>query len=169
METNTQRQLVAQKYQGARANLLMMILFTLVNIVIAFTPANVMMLFSATVPYYAVIFGLEDPTKLLLVPCILVAVIVLVVYFLCWLLSKRSPVWMIIALAMFALDSAALIGLCIMTQDFSGILDIIFHGWVLFYLISGVRYGLRLKKLPKEEALPQEQPQEQVPQELTQE
>ena len=169
MDIKAQRQFAAQKYQGARANLLVMIHFTLVNIVIAFTPAEVMMLFSATVPYYAVGYGLMDPTKNLLVIGILVAVIVLTVYFLCWLLSQRSPVWMIIALVLFVIDTAALIGLCIINQDFSSILDILFHGWVLFYLINGVRYGLRLKKLPREEALLQEQTQEQISEELPQE
>ena len=33
-------------------------------------------------------------------------------------------------------------------------MDILLHAWVLYYLISGVVYGLKLKKLPEDEPEP---------------
>ena len=149
-----------QQYNTARLNLLLMIVFTLLNIVMLFAEANYMLLFSATVPYSAVVMGVADGTGMLLVPCILVAAIALILYFLCWLLSKRSYSWMIVALALFVLDCVALVGLYVWTGDFSGILDLLIHIWVLYYLIMGVRSGKQLKNAQEEE-LP-EQPQTPV-------
>ena len=57
-----------QQYNTARLNLLLMIAFTLLNIVMLFAEANYMLLFSATVPYYAVVMGVADGTGMLLVP-----------------------------------------------------------------------------------------------------
>lgn len=160
MDTSNLRHIAQQKYNTARLNLLIMIVFTLLNIVLLFAQSNTMMLFSATVPYMAVIVGMEDGSGMLLVPCILVAVITLILYFLCWLLSKRSHVWMIVALVLFVLDCLALIGICVWAQDFSGILDIAFHAFVLYYLIMGVKYGNQLKNLPSEEEEQPQQPQQ---------
>ena len=46
-----------EKYETARKNLLLMIIFTAVNVVLLILNADVMMLFSATVPYMAAVFG----------------------------------------------------------------------------------------------------------------
>ena len=155
-----------QKYNIARTNLLLMIAFTLLNIILLFAKANYMMLFSATVPYFSVVIGMEDGSGMLLVPSILVAAITLILYFLCWLLSKRSWVWMIVALVLFALDSLVLVGLYVMMQEASGILDFLIHGWVLYYLIMGVKYGKQLKAQPAQEAEIPQQPQPPVSPEI---
>lgn len=150
MNEKNNRDIALQKYAAARSNLLVMVCFTLVNIVLLFLKADVMMLFSATVPYFAAMLGLVDESGLLLVPGILIAAIGLIVCFLCWLLSKKNYGWMIAALVLFILDTAALIGLYIWTGDFSGILDLAIHIWVLYYLIVGVKYGKQLKNMPEE-------------------
>jgi hypothetical protein len=42
-------------------------------------------------------------------------------------------------------------------------MDILLHAWVLYYLISGVVYGLKLKKLPEDEPEPIEGEAAEVP------
>ena len=151
MNEKTNRDVALQKYAAARSNLLVMICFTLLNVVLLFFKADVMMLFSATVPYFAALLGLLDESGLLLVPGLLVAAIGLIIYFLCWLLSKKNYGWMVAALVLFVLDTMALIGLYVWTGDFSGILDLAIHIWVLYYLIIGVKFGKQLKNMPEEE------------------
>ena len=149
------RALAEQEYKNARTNLLLMLILTVVNIALYLVGADVMMLFSATVPYYAAAFAFELGAPLVL-PLMSVALISLAAYLLCWIFSKKHYGWMIAALVLFVLDSLALAVLYLSVSDASGIMDAIIHVWVLWYLIKGVKYGHQLKTLPPAEELPDE-------------
>lgn len=154
-----QTQTLDQKYNSSRMNLLLMVILTVVNIVLFFTGAETMMLFSATIPYYAVAFGYYFPPSGLATGLFVLAGILVLAYFLCWLLSKKNYVWMIVALVLFVVDTVALAALYIWTKDFSGILDALIHIWVLYYLIVGVSSGAKMRNLPEEvEEAPAEEP-----------
>lgn len=144
-------QTLEQKYQGARMNLLLMLILTVVNIVLFFTGAETMLLFSATIPFYAVAFGSVFMPAGIGIALYVLAGLVVIAYFLCWLLSKKRYGWVIVALVMFAIDTLALVGLSIWIGDFSGILDALIHALVLYYLIVGVSSGCKLKNMPVEE------------------
>ena len=147
----TKSAIAANKYGIARSNLLLVILFTLINSVISFAHGNFYFLFSASIPYYVASFsaawayspediGLEpaaNPTAILVIGAVIAAVL-LVPYLLCWIFSKKHYGWMIAALVLFSLDSVWLL----LNFHISLILDILFHAYVLYYLIMGVRYGL---------------------------
>ena len=143
------KEVAEQRYTAARNNLLMMLIFTVINIVLFVSGSNTMFLFSATVPYCAAIYGMVlSEIPIFLIMGMSIAVIVLVAYLLCWIFSKKHYGWMIGALVLFALD---LVGLGYMYLTSSGGLDLIdtlFHLWVLYYLISGVYYGVKLSKMP---------------------
>lgn len=156
------KEFALQQVKIARSNLLLMIILTVVNIILLATGADTMLLFSATVPYYAVAFGIISEISQLIVAGLLVAAVILVLYLLCWIFSKKHYGWMIAALVFFILDSIAMIGLYILAEDFSGILDLVIHIWVLYYLIIGVRYGYKLKNIPPEEAVEYEQAEQQI-------
>lgn len=147
------RLVAVQKYKIARQNLLLMIILTVLNVVVLAAGSNIMMLFSATIPYLAVAMGLAVSDSILMLICICIAVVAIAVYLLCWLLSKKHYGWMLAAMVLFIIDTVVMIGMYLIAQDFSGIFDILIHAWVLYYLIVGVRYGGRLKKLPDEEAV----------------
>ena len=68
-----------------------------------------------------------------------------------WLLSKKRYGWLIPALVLFIMDTLAMGGMYIWFADFSGILDILMHVWVLYYLFVGISSGKKLKNLPAEE------------------
>ena len=148
-ETKGQREICQQKYNTARINLLLMIGFTVLNVVLAFTGSDTMMLFSAIVPYVAAGFATVPVFEPIIVPLIAIAVISIAAYLVCWIFSKKHYGFMIAALCMFAIDIVAV--LFIYMDDFSdGIIDIVFHAWILYYLIIGVINGVKLKKLPEE-------------------
>lgn len=150
----TERQKAQQMYNSARGNLLLMLVFTVINIILLVINTDVMFLFAASVPYYSMVFGLIE--EVLLMPAIMVTVISVAIYLLCWIFSKKHVGWMIAALVLFVLDTLFGAGLFFLLEDVSGVLDILIHIWVLYYLIVGVKYGIKLIKMP-EDVLPEEQ------------
>lgn len=150
----TVRERLQQQYRSARGNLLLMLIFTLVNIVLLVAGSDTMFLFSATVPYLAISFGIIGEQPIFLGICVCIAVVALVLYGLCWLLSKNNRGWMIFALVLFIIDTLALLGFYMLAEDFSGILDIAIHAWVLYYLVVGIIADKKLRDLPLEEVDP---------------
>lgn len=141
-----------QKYDRARHNLLAMILLTLLNLVLLVLETDTMFLFSASVPYILMVLGIYSEFLPLLVFCAVIAAIAMVLYFLCWLLSKKRPGWMIVALVLFILDTVLMVAFYFPFQGASDIFDLLIHIWVLYYLILGTKYGSKLKNWPEEPA-----------------
>lgn len=145
------RENLKKKYDNCRSNLLLVIIFTVINCILLFTKSETMFLFSATIPYFVMVLGVFSEIYELLIASIVIAVVIVVLYFLCWLFSKKRYGWLIAALVLFSLDTLALIGLYLLMEDFSGIFDLLVHIWVLYYLISGIVHGVKLKKTPEDE------------------
>lgn len=146
------RATIQQKYDRSRHELLVVILLTLVNLVLLALDSGYMLLFSASVPYIAVAFGLAFEIPVLLGISIFIAAVTLGLYFLCWLMSKRHSGWLVAALVLFILDTLCLVGFYLLLGEVGGILDFVIHAVVLYHLIVGVRSGSRLKNWPEEEA-----------------
>lgn len=148
---------VEMKYKRSRYNLLLVAIVSIVNLFyMAFGERY--FLFSARLPSVLVELTLvaapEDVTLAfadLLVP-IVVGVILSLPYLLCFFFSKKRPGWMVAALVFFGLDCIYLLTMYYLTDV---IPDILFHAWVMFYLITGVMNGFKLKKMPEEEPLPE--------------
>ena len=153
--TMSERQLLIQKEKAGRSNLLIAIVLTVVNIVLFMVGSETMLLFSISVPYYAVIFGsifaaeLGSP-EMLVTGCVIAGVI-LAVYFVCWLLSKKRLGWLVVAMVLVIVDTLALIGFYLLAEEISGVLDFVFHVMILYYLIVGIKGAKKLKALPPEE------------------
>ena len=161
----TPRQITEAKYKRSRANLLLVIVFTVVNL-FTVTFGNTYFLFSANLPMlfpavaaeiaadaeYLLSLGLmpEDGTAVVIVGLIL-GLVLTVPYLLCWIFSKKRPGWMVAALVFFSIDCLVLLGLYNLTDV---LFDLLIHGWVMFYLITGVTHGFKLKKMPEDEPLP---------------
>ena len=154
MNTKVKMQLtraeVEGKYINARRNLLLMMVLTAINIIVLAVGSDTMLLFSATVPYFAAIMASEVGTITIL-PFV-VGFALLIPYLLSWIFSKNRWGWMVVALVLFVLDTLAMIGIYWLLIGLeNGIFDIVIHIWVLYYLIIGVKYGAMLKKMPIEE------------------
>lgn len=157
LQPTTERQIAQQKYDTARGNLILMIGASLLNIILFVAGEDIMLLFSATVPYVTAMAGVLSENSVVLTVCLAVTAVILLLYFLCWIFSKKQYGWLIAAMVLFGLDTLFLIGLYIFAQDASGILDFIFHIWVFYYLVVGVRQGIRLKQMPAEAPVPAEE------------
>ena len=144
-----------QQINGARSSLLLTLALTLVNVVLLMVNSNTFFLFSVFVPYELIHFGRMMDAGLVgsnTIVSLIVAAVILVVFLLSWLLSKKKPGWLTVAVVLFALDTAALLYFTFtMSADPGGnILDIGLHAYVLFQLIQGCVNAAKLKKEPED-------------------
>lgn len=169
----SQRQLLENKVTGGRSNILILLAFTVVNILLAVTNSNTYFLFSAYVPYALVDIGmllcgmypqefyeeiyeapyhsLEFYDKSIFYVGMVVAIIILAVYLAIWFFSKKESSrlgWLIFALVFFGIDTLAMLLMGGIAMDM--ILDYVFHGWVIYSLVSGILAIRKLKQLPEE-------------------
>ena len=170
----SQRQMLATKYYSARHNILLVLAFTLVNIILLVTNSNTYFLFSASIPYFIVdlamllcgkypaeyyageLAGMEILNDTFFIVALVVAAVILLLYLLSWIFSKKPRVgWMIFALVFFVIDTLGMLYLMDISTD--ALIDIVFHGWVIVSLTNGIISYFKAKKLPEEEELPEPQ------------
>lgn len=164
----TPRQLSEGSYTNARNNILLVVLMTAVNIILLVTNSNTYFLFSAYIPYFLADLGMflcgmypseiyaEDfagmeflPKSYLAVYMGIVAVI-LILYILSWVLSKKPRVgWLIFALVFFSIDTVAMFLLNGFVAD--SVIDYVIHTWVIISFIVGISAHFKLKKMPENE------------------
>ena len=135
-----------QLYQAARGNLLLMLIFSAVNVALAAFDADIYFLFSDYLAYMLALTGrvfLEyTGESTYFVVGLALAVLALVPYLLCWIFSKKRRGWMIAALVLFAIDTGLLVSDSLGVEDFLyNLPDLLFHIWVIVYLIIGMKYA----------------------------
>ena len=150
------REEVQLKYNRSRYNLLLVAIVSVVNLFsLAFSQTY--FLFSARLPALFVELALPTSENEIVEPSafivpIIIGIILTVPYLLCFFLSKKRPGWMIPALVFFSIDCLFIIFLALF--DVTGVIvDILFHAWVMFYLITGVVNGFKLKNMPEDEPM----------------
>lgn len=148
------------KYDTARHNLLLMIAFTAINVILRLVQADLYFLFSASIPL-AVLDIATLFTTGVSIPAVVIAVAVVVVYLVCWILSKKRTGWLIAAMVLFALDTLAMF--LVYEIGVGMLLDIVFHAYVLFYLISGTVAAVKLRTETAAPAEPVYQPMAYAP------
>lgn len=141
--------------KSARSTLLIAVAFTVLNMVLLLIGSNRYFLYSATIPYYLTFFGYSFDyftVGTYTLTGLTIAVVPVAVLTLSWYLSKKDHRWLTAATVVFCLDTAAMVAMMLWTRDIgSSLLDIVFHGWVLYCLIRGVKAAGRLKAVPMAE------------------
>ena len=166
----SQRELLTSKYHSGRHNLLLVVVFTVVNLVLLLTNSGSYFLFSAYIPYFLGDLGMDLCGKYpaeyyemyhgdvesiefydtsLLAVLVAIAAVITGLYLLCWFLAKKPRVgFLVFALVLFAIDTAFM--LMIFGINFEMILDIVFHAWVIISLVNAIISYHKIKKLPAE-------------------
>ncbi|MDD4124395.1 MAG: hypothetical protein PHW77_01520 [Eubacteriales bacterium] len=144
-----------EKYKMARINLLMMVLLTCVNILLILVDSDRSFPFSAFLPQFFFFLGLNKVTG---VPAfntigsalfITLGTLIILFFLLSYIFSKKKPGWMITALVLFSIDCLIFIIMALQTFEPSYMIDILFHVWVMYYLIVGVKYSEYATLLPE--------------------
>lgn len=162
------------KLRISRGNLMLVILFTVINCALLIGGSTAYFLFSAYIPYALVVIGMllsgrmppeyyEEGEPVALIPgsgfyvFIAVAAVILVCYLVCWILSKKHAfAAYLAALILFGIDSLLLVLDTVFGSsiDLSVLINVAFHVWVIYYLIVGLSATVQLKKLPLESEVP---------------
>ncbi len=163
----SERQLLENKYLSARGNILLVVVFTVINIILLVTNSSTYFLFSAYIPFALVDLGMffcgmyptefyDDilaemqflPKEVFWVT-LAIAIVILVFYVICWVFSKKFKAgWLITALVFFSIDTLALFLINGFVID--SVIDYLIHAWVIFSFANGLVAHSKLKKLPDE-------------------
>lgn len=149
-QKNAAPQSPMMKYNTARSNLLLVVAFTAINLVLTVLESDMYFVFSASIPLFITAVGSElaslVESEAPYIISIVAAVAVIGIYLLCYFLSKRGRGWMVGALVLFSLDCLFLL----LNLSADAIIDLLFHAWVMYYLILGVINGGKTDEQPME-------------------
>lgn len=169
----SERQMLEHKFTLSRHNLLIVVAFTLLNIVMLLLKSDTYMLFAASIPYYLVLYGMMFTGKFpeewyggemeeyavfndsFFVITLVIALICLLFYMSFWFFSRKgNGGWLIAALVFIVLDT---VGMFVLVGfDVSMLLDVLFHGWIIYEMCVGIHAAKKLKTLPPDDLPPSE-------------
>ncbi len=173
---NTGTNTLEAKYKSSIGNILLIVVFSVINIILLLTNADTYFLFSAFIPYFAVSLGkylcgfypneyyadaenIEFFDSSVFYVTIAVAAVIILVYFICWLFAKKKKIGAVIfALIFFIIDTLAMVFISGFSVD--SIFDIIFHIWVISYLIIAISTYNKIKNSEQDNGAAQEVPTE---------
>ena len=134
----------------ARYNLLVVIIFTTLNLVMLLTGGNRYFLFSTTIPYYLTFFGYmfdHYAISTYTLTGLMMAAVFLAAYVVCWFLCKKHIGWYITALVLISVDTLVMAVLILWSGNLrEWITEIVFHVWVIISLSRGIAAANRLKQ-----------------------
>ena len=161
------RQYLNRQMQGARGTTILICLFTMINLFLLVSNRDVYYLFSASVPYYLTMIALFMDNGLFtegIIPdrfevgnfttiALAISAVLLIVYLVCWIISKKKPIGLTTALVFFCIDTAALVAAVMFLElgFVENILDFVCHAVVIWELAVGVSAAAKQKKLPSEQ------------------
>ena len=135
------------KYKAGRSALLLVGIFTAVNCVLQYLDAEYSLLYAAALPQLGLalrgdleVFGINAN-----ITFIVLTVIPILLYFICWYLSKKDVRWLLIGTVLFIVDAIALLFVWYLSGfSVSFLLNIVFEALILFQLITSVIAGRKL-------------------------
>lgn len=163
--TNTKENNLETRYKSSIGNLLVVVIFSVINIVLLLMGTDTYFLFSAFIPYFIVDYGRvmcgmypeefyydlpmgEFLDKSFLFVMIAIAAVIILAYLVCWVFARKKKVAaLFISLVFFVADTVMMLS----TMGFSAdiIIDILFHIWVIVYLITAISTYYKIKNTPK--------------------
>lgn len=161
------RMVQTNRINGAKGALLLIVVFTVLNCVMAFTGSTSYFLFSAMIPYFLVLSGglstgkitmegyiVDELAPMSILYVLLGAAIVLAaVYLICFFVARKRPfAGLLIGLVWFGFDTLAMFFLFGFSPDM--LLDYGLHALAIVELVLGVMGAAALKKMPPEEPVP---------------
>ena len=141
----------AVTFSRSRGVLLAVVAFTVINLLLETFGADFYLLYSASVPQFVLLIA--DEIGIYGFGLVL-ALIITAVYLVCWALSKRWRIFILIALILFSLDTLFLLLLVIDAENFSlFLIDLAFCVWILFSLARGSIAWFKLRRVSPDEIL----------------
>lgn len=163
----TVEQKYERQYNSAKGNILLIIVFSVINGVLLAVNSGTYFLFTAWVPYLLIYLGMYLTGKLpvehyegdlseysflnsgVLAVLVGAAAVIVLMYLICWLFARKAKVGgLIAALVLLVIDTGIMFWWCGFSADM--IMDIVFHVWMVVSMISGIIGYFKLKQYQKE-------------------
>ena len=148
---------IEKKFDVSRKNLLAVVIFSVVNILLLMFDTGMIFLFSVALPTLIFQIGqmisMEAGDSIFLIVASVISFAIIALYGLCYILSKKYKGFICAALVLFSFDTLFLISTITLGFEPSVIMDIVFHIWIMYYLIVGTKAWLNLKNLPFDEQI----------------
>lgn len=155
-----QRGLLNRAVALASTNLVLFAILTVVNMVLITANADISFSFSAEIPPILLVYGVsalkETGSAAIASVFFVLAAVGVGFIFLCAVLSKKKPGWLIAALIYTAADMLLATGFYFLPaiaglMSFMPlIISLAFHIWMMYYIVRGISAASKLKKLPPE-------------------
>ena len=149
-----------QQISIARRTLLGVVVMTLINLVLLLRDGNTYLVFSASVPYYLAFlgkvidngFGPMAENGTYTATGLVLGLVILAMYLLPWLLSKRKGNWLYVGAGLLCLDLVALAAVSVLLlQSITGTaVDILVHIVAIVQIGKGATADKKLRSLPPE-------------------
>lgn len=164
------REQLEKRYKNSTSNLLLVAVFSAINLVLLLVNSDSYFLFSAYIPYllgdYAMFFSGRYPEEYyadvpdmeffgtsFFAAFVAVAVIFILFYVLSWFFARKNKgVWLVLSLALFVIDTLVMFAVIGFSMEM--IMDIVFHIWVIVSLSLGISAFFKLRRLPDEAFAP---------------
>jgi hypothetical protein len=131
-----------------RYNLIFLVLTSVINIFTISSGSSLVLPYSSSISNYAVVFGCTGDKGLHIVG-LMIACAVLMLFLICYLLSKTKPQYLIIAFTLVIADTLALLAISLYENSISNlftILDVFIHILITVYLLKAIKaYAALLK------------------------
>ncbi|MCL2427419.1 MAG: hypothetical protein FWD05_13920 [Oscillospiraceae bacterium] len=127
----------ALRFGRARSALIAVFVITVINLFLHSAGLDLQILYSAFFPWFLYTMMIEN-AGVAVWAGFFMGVICASVYLVCWALSKRWRVFVVVAMILFMLDAVVLIFVTLISGEFlSFLIDIAVCAWILYRLISG--------------------------------
>ncbi len=134
-----------RRYQSARSNLLLVLIFGAVNMVLASMGSYTYFVFSDYAAYLLALIGRElyelSGNIVYLLICLGGAVLALLPILLSWIFSKKHRGWLIVALVVLLIDTGLVVYDALSGEMIDFLVDILFHIWLVVSMILGISSG----------------------------
>ena len=145
---------LTKKISAGRYSLQLIILLTVVNTVFLLADSDHYFVFSASIPYFLTALGMGMDEALsggigtFTIIAVVIGIIVMGIYVLCWALGEKKPGWLTAALVLFSLDTVGLlvITFTLLEDPILNLVDIIFHALAVYELVMAVICAGKLKR-----------------------
>ena len=145
-----EKTITPRSIQNGRMSLLLMIVFTFINIIIYFMHSSVSFPYSAFIPYIAVIFGDYLSTANGSISYMFVfsgiAILCLAVYIVGWFASRRKYGWFIVVTVFYLLDTVFMGNFLWGSSTVDLLIDLALHGFILYSFARAIFFYLNERK-----------------------
>lgn len=149
------REHLTQQKASGKWMILLILIFTVVNMVLLVCGTERYFLFSADIPHYLTYYGMQMENNGFggyFAAMLIVALFFLGGYAMSWLMVSKNGTWLKVALILWAMDTVALIVMAIGMKMFEArIMDLAVHALLLWEIFQALRANKRLENMPKEE------------------